>query len=101
VKRFRSGRVDGLAKTPISALRFILLGERVQIPRDLRPGYARRLHRLLNDTHELLADVARFAAVESKDILIQIVLKVFGLKSTLKRSYDQSFDHGGHQMNTI
>mgnify|MGYP000149522535 CR=1 FL=1 len=56
---------------------------------------------LLNNAHKLLSDVHRFAAVESKDILVQVDLKIFRFKSSLKSASNQALDQRGYQVSAI
>jgi len=38
---------------------------------------------------------------QSKDIFVQVILKIFRFESPLKGSSDQSFDQGRHQVDAI
>lgn len=68
---------------------------------DFSPGNRDRIYRLLNNTHKLLSNVQRFAAVESKNILVQVVLKVFRFKSSLKSTSYQALHQRGYQVSAI
>jgi hypothetical protein len=55
----------------------------------------------LDNAHEFFADALRLSAIEPKYILIEVILEIFRLKTTLEGATYKSLDQGSDQMSTI